>query len=447
MSQTFFCHCLNVTIRGDLAGRQQVNDSIPGELQSESFKAATLLAVKADDIKVNHNYLSLKRNISNWQINFCAVCEKETHAVLLGGDDSSGLVLVSSHCSNNIQEMDMIMADPAYSAIFGIRIAQKESYRIPGEMGKIFSGELMVESAMSEVEMEASAKVKQSLYIEQIKMDERIKEYIRKENGKYEELCKSAQKEKNDFMKMVEAINRSPEMIDYSFDKESTSELKVETISYSHEKKEDFFLGEEASMFEISSESFSKQTGSSKEGLSFSKRELRSADFDGLFDMDDIEGDGKGSHLKGGNLFDDDEDTAQKEEDAFLSSMKDSEDYDQVLPLAESGNNIMSKDGGVRTRKMASSVSQNVPLVFPSRLGGNPDLYGNSLPIMIPRHMSALTEDHEDNITNPNDSIADRIQKLARSVRNNVPEFLDDRPRRRLNTGDLVKSRNYSQNL
>ncbi len=141
----------------------------------------------------------------------------------------------------------MIMADPAYSAIFGIRIAQKESYRIPGEMGKIFSGELMVESAMSEVEMEASAKVKQSLYIEQIKMDERIKEYIRKENGKYEELCKSAQKEKNDFMKMVEAINRSPEMIDYSFDKESTSELKVETISYSHEKKEDFFLGEEAS--------------------------------------------------------------------------------------------------------------------------------------------------------------------------------------------------------
>ena len=38
--------------------------------------------------------------------------------------------------------------------------------------------------------------------------------------------------------------------------------------------------------------------------------------------------------------------------------------------------------------------------------------------------------------------MADSIKKMARSVRNEI-YILDDRPRRRLNTGDLIKSRPF----
>lgn len=43
---------------------------------------------------------------------------------------------------------------------------------------------------------------------------------------------------------------------------------------------------------------------------------------------------------------------------------------------------------------------------------------------------------------NPGESMADSIKKMARSVRNEIDIF-DDRPRRRLNTGDLIKSRRF----
>lgn len=142
------------------------------------------------------------------------------------------------------------MADPEFSVIFGILI--KGPYRTPSDISsKTLSGDLMVEPAMamsiSEVEMEVSAKVKQSLYMERLKMEELIKDFVRIENSKYEDLCESAQKEKNNFLMMVKAINQRHEMIDYSFDKENSSNVNVETINYSHEKKEDFFLSEEAS--------------------------------------------------------------------------------------------------------------------------------------------------------------------------------------------------------
>lgn len=39
------------------------------------------------------------------------------------------------------------------------------------------------------------------------------------------------------------------------------------------------------------------------------------------------------------------------------------------------------------------------------------------------------------------ETIAESIQKLAKSVRNEETDIFGDRPRRRLNTGDLIKSR------
>lgn len=135
------------------------------------------------------------------------------------------------------------MADPDYSVIYGLLV--KEPYP---DMEKKISGELMsvspsVTMSLSEVEMAASAKLKQSLDQERLKMEQLIRDFVRSENAKYEELCESALKEKTNFLKMVEAINERHQLMD-SFDKENSN---VETISYSHEKREDFFLSEEAS--------------------------------------------------------------------------------------------------------------------------------------------------------------------------------------------------------
>lgn len=142
-------------------------------------------------------------------------------------------------------------------------------------------------------------------------------------------------------------------------------------------------------VFEFTTENISKQT----EEVSYSKQKPRSADFDGLFDIDDIESEANGKHLKEEDLFDDEEDPSQEEEDLFPVNLRDSEAYDKVAPLADSGMNIMSRDANMRTRMMASSVIQNIPLSTNQSKTGNSQLHPNSLPILIPRHMSqALTE-------------------------------------------------------
>lgn len=141
-------------------------------------------------------------------------------------------------------------------------------------------------------------------------------------------------------------------------------------------------------MFEFTTDNVSKQT----EDISFSKQKPRSADFDGLFDIDDIECEANNKHLKEEELFDDDENHSHEEEYLFPVNLNDSEANDKVAPLAESGMNFMSTDANMRTRMMASSVIQNIPLTNQSETG-NSQLHPNSLPILIPRHMSkALTE-------------------------------------------------------
>jgi hypothetical protein len=70
-----------------------------------------------------------------------------------------------------------------------------------------------------------------------------------------------------------------------------------------------------------------------------------------------------------------------------------------------------------------------------------------SLPIQVPQWRTSFSTTEEDILEErvpliPNgETIAESIQKLAKSVRNEETDIFGDRPRRRLNTGDLIKSR------
>lgn len=125
---------------------------------------------------------------------------------------------------------------------------------------------------------------------------------------------------------------------------------------------------------------------------------------------------------------------------------------DSFLPLKESNtfsnkkiNNYQHNpsDEFASTASKARRFSQQKPFYQQQQNESEKYRYpvASSLPIQIPHFGRNYDREIEENSRlNPGESIADSIQKLARSVRNEN-NMLDDRPRRRLNTGDLIKSR------
>src|SRR5699024_6072311 len=101
-----------------------------------------------------------------------------------------------------------------YSPTFGIILPRSgEPYQISSEMNSSPRAvELMIDPTMAlssaALEIEASEKVKQFLYQQRRQMEQRINDFASEENRVFEELCQTAQEEKKDFIKMVEAIKR-----------------------------------------------------------------------------------------------------------------------------------------------------------------------------------------------------------------------------------------------
>lgn len=307
----------------------------------------------------------------------------------------------------------MMMSNGKYSPTFGVILPRGAAlHQISSDMAD--RGQATDFLPLSDMEMEVDKKLKQYLYQERQKMEDRIKEYISQENTLFEDLCQTAQEEKIDFLRMLEAIKQRHDLMGEtdSFDKENNSVISVEKINYNQEKatKEGYYVAEEATsrfsltclsylplltvhfsfapflaVFEISADYIRNQSSVQSQqprDISYSKQ--KTADFDGLFDMDDIDGDANGA----GRL--------NKAEEAFdaeevVTAEEAADTLDEVLPLTSSGINIMSTETSYRTRKIASSVIQNIPYNYQSK-NRHVQTTPNSLPIKIPHIRSRMID-------------------------------------------------------
>ncbi|KAI2807691.1 hypothetical protein BLOT_005630 [Blomia tropicalis] len=484
MIETFVCKCLNVTISGDT---DEVSQDEVEYIQRHRFvrELTNWSLVKSKTfgpIKICHDFLCLKRNIGNWQINICAICECETHAIWNNGnndrlmdakpaDSLDNVIFVSPLLLSDEHKIDKLRSDPNYSTTFGIIMPRDLSKNFSQPNPIIRQHDQESEQPLGsfvDLENRVNEKVKQFLYDEQRNMEERIKVYALKENQNFEQLCQTAQMEKNDFVKIADSIRLR--MVDHSssFDKENNSEIEYQSKVAEYEPLKDRYTNVGRHRHYATEQRNLKafQLIDGNEDQSYTKQKIqRSTDFDGLFDMDDIDIDNNGRYSKNdndnyqqGQLSFLDETLLYGEQDTFPTTTKTTQlvrgmdmSENDNLPLSSSGINVSSSStSSIRTRKVASSVVQTIPYPHQTkanRFSASSQQTPNSLPIKIPHYRSRTTDlDSDESYNNHSnnakggESIADRIQKLARSVRNEN-DLLDDRPRCRLNTGDLLKSR------
>lgn len=466
MIQEFACDCLNVTLTdsAESVSQQEVNlvrqliesttDLKRNEL-AQFFANSRLIKLKSgkeSGFTIRHNFLCLKQNFPNWKINYCTICEKETHAILVNPDHNKTL----SHdqlalvCLNDADQIKVLKSKAAYSPAFGIVLPSNLAFKpLPDRSSESDDVDYLNRGEwnfLSEVQFHTSEEAQQFLSLERQKVDERIKKFAQEENRRFEELRQTVLDEQSHFIQMVKAIKQQHDLVNDSSDKENNSLEK--SIS------EKSGLVAEGTKSIISADYIRKQAFDSEERISGDRQsssKIRSSDFDGLFDMDDIDVEANGrTTLEEATPFEEDEAEEQdvfplketnqysKEGHQFARSIA-SDSRDEILPLSRAGMSTISSESTSR-RKLSSSVVQNIPHPYQSKNRYHHQT-PNSLPIKIPHFRSRMSDlDNDEGYDfKSGESIADRMMKIARSERNE--NEIDDRPRRRLNTGDIIKAR------
>ena len=133
---------------------------------------------------------------------------------------------------------------------------------------------------------------------------------------------------------------------------------------------------------------------------SYPKQKIRQPDFDGLFDMDDIDIENNEKSTGGGIFFEDEEQDVfpLKENNLFSNDIVSNPDTDtgnQVVSLSRASLGIKSTENNIRTRRAASSVVQNIPYSFQNKNRYNQQT-PNSLPIKIPHFRSRMDDTDND---------------------------------------------------
>ncbi|OTF78856.1 hypothetical protein BLA29_005670 [Euroglyphus maynei] len=348
------------------------------------------------------------------------------------------------------------------------------------------------------IQEDVADKIKMFLKQEKLNMQERIKRFSSEQEKQYKDLFQSTLNNKHSFLRMIEAIKirHNIDNIDENKFLNSGHDNNKENRNNVRQRRsiDDRFLQDKNSIqFDDVNYNNNNNIVNRSQKIDLSSSTMNTVgknpdEFDSIFDIDDLDVSNQfgGSSMESvdvsqrNNSNDDDDLQVGVEFDDDLHE----ERRDNVFPLKESNtyssvlnnktSNIMfdeffsssASDHHQNLQKFSSSLaSHNHHHIQQQQQKNGRKFYrghsddhddyssqhypsqhqiASSLPIQIP-HFARRNEremDEESFRINPGESMADSIQKMARSVRNEV-DIIDDRPRRRLNTGDLIKSRPF----
>ncbi|KAH9526835.1 hypothetical protein DERF_000893 [Dermatophagoides farinae] len=336
------------------------------------------------------------------------------------------------------------------------------------------------------IQADVADKIKMFLKQEKLHMNERIKRFSSEQEKQFKQIYQKTLNNKQSFLRMIEAI-KIRHNIDNNNDEDNkdNKENRNDAAVRQHRRLTDSFVMDKNSIqFDNRSQKISASDLPSS--LSTVHTAVKNSDeFDSIFDIDDLDANQfGGSSMESygrvvrqrDNSDDNDDDQVERRDNVF--PLKESHQYSSVLnnqtynimndesySSSASGNVVVglpisSSDHRNLQRKISSSlVSHNINHhaqqqnfyhddhddYSSQRQHYHPSTQiANSLPIQIPQFGGRRNdrEMEESFRINPGESMADSIKKMARSVRNEI-YILDDRPRRRLNTGDLIKSRPF----
>ncbi|XP_027204756.1 uncharacterized protein LOC113798418 [Dermatophagoides pteronyssinus] len=499
------CHCLNVQLIHSLEQQQCEQQQQPsfekilellGRQQQDNLldkflNNSKLIKIIPNGIQINYEYLCLKRIIdNNLQIYFCTVCELETHAIFIsnsksssssnqfisGKEESSLIAFVNSSLLTDEKIISELKLSKNYSPALGIVLPDHlltVSYAVNNQSDSDSDSKTNQENTCfllsNYIQEDISDKIRLFLKKEKSNIQERIKCYSMEQEKQFKHLYQSTIMNKNLFLRLIETIK-----IHHNIDDNNKENLQQQpSIQPSFDQ---------TSMKIIAgTKDFLPTTKSTTTKLNEKKN---SDEFDSIFDIDDLDvttgiGDGGGSLSMesfdvvrakrsddqveiGEELVNDDDDDLNDERRDNVFPLKESSNQQYSSSLLNNNNQTSTSnmiDNGNDDEFYRSSIS-GLPISSTNATTTNDhqkfqrDFYShnqqqqqqqiaNSLPIQIPHFARRNEREIEESFRmNPGESMADSIKKMARSVRNEIDIF-DDRPRRRLNTGDLIKSRRF----
>lgn len=409
------CHCLNVCIhtRGTTLEPADISKlNLTNEEQSHNFFQNNVSVVILDlgGITEAQSILTTTSKVGDWTISTCNGCGLDTHAIHTKQRGQN--VLVNLNLKNETTSITKLMETENYSSTFKIILPEiNDNFTELNSEAEFQIKSRMLDNAVASIKKQVASYLQQ----EQKAMEDRIRLFTQQQQAEFATLQKKVRRDKQAMMYLLrklqeselkenlgDAMTENHAFIPPLFHTDSGNaafgnnkldnclpqmhiEVQTRSTSYSRSQSLDFHLSKKTNT--MKSKHFHKKT----------PPENKDGDSSGIFDMEGLEHD--------------DEDSAPSFSSDYEGDTDDS----------------ISEEPTIHSRQLNSSKQ-----------------CAQSLPISVPEYqtfnrLSGLDDDEKVPIYRDPAQIAASIK--ASITATDGTEMFGDLPRRRLNTGDLVKSR------
>ncbi|XP_076313230.1 uncharacterized protein LOC143226316 [Tachypleus tridentatus] len=417
----FFCNCLNVQVHTKGKFEQKVENEtigIVGENAKDLFFQSDVAEVILDigGITKQQPLLCKSRQVGKWKVWMCSCCGKDTHA--LQGKEGEERVLVNLNLEEGSSQVASLIKSENYSRLFKIILPSRSLHldkKTSAEEYHVKYNHL--EPAMIVVQQQVSRFLRQ----EQQAMQERIRKYTEQQQIEFASLQARAHEDKQVMLYMLADLQEkqvtdslADAMIDSPLSPPLTPMTEEQDTEFDEFSSGDGMAGQGESRDEFPQATIKVSQALHQGKLVYSlpkpmhgrnvnrfrkkhmqpSRMAKSVDTNTMFDIDGV---------------DMEEDTAPFYTTDDEGDTDDSSVYDEASAL-------------FTNNKFATSLPISMPVWS------------------VANHSSGSDEEEKFPAPDDPEQMVASIKALAMSVHDGT-EMFGDLPKRRLNTGELVKSR------
>lgn len=407
------CPCLNVRVHGKgstLELRDVGTLNLSENALGDEFFSSPVYEVLLDlgGVTKAQKTLCTSRSVDGWVITTCSGCDNDIYAKHVDDNDH---VVVSSAMEGDLGKITSLMESENYSPLFKLLLPEVNDSFIQNNYGVEFHsnhGELA--QALQNIQQQVSSYLRE----EQKAMDERIRQFTELQHMKYSALQQKVRKHRQSMMYLLLKISRKSSLCESMHESISP----VSPLSPTHNSSDESSSSTDSALPHSEStdppvekkvqvqpharalrrhHSVNTPNRSRTKDFKKGKNVAHSIDVGGVFEMEGFDNSCETAPFEN---TDDDSDGSSAGEDSGLATQQDEE---------------------------------------------TPSVFATSLPVSVPSwsHYPRYSDVEEfEGVTHHEDpdQIAASFRALAQSVHDGT-EMFGDLPRRRLNTGDLIKSR------
>ncbi|KAL5007221.1 hypothetical protein ScPMuIL_016027 [Solemya velum] len=374
------CNCLNVKIiaKGDNLNNNHQTDITPKNTNEVFFtRSPVQVELEIPGITQEHPYLVHRRQVGEWIVYKCLVCDITTHAKTI---KSSTMVLVSQQLQQDSTVIERLMKSPDFSPAFQIVLQNQDTaFRgiVPDPMSRSYES---LQSQLNSIQQHLST----FLLDEEAAMEARIRAFEEEQREHFNQLQDRVRNDKKNVISLLIAA------------------AKMDTESSKHSLDRQHIGGnplhQGRAIHQTPTKITSKPPVSRTKSMPVQSRFERQVDTEAMFVLDD--------------------ELQQDQDEPFYISDGDEEDDNDT--------------------DEASSYPTGTPPIYSSSVPVTVPKWPTAF---TAPSTGRIDDEPEKFVPTDPDQMAASMQALAQSITDDERYIFGDRPRPRLNTGDFTLTR------